>query len=154
MSRVLLSDHMSFDLRVIHLSDRAYRVYISAICYAARWELRTLALAHVRMTAGPRCRRYVTELVDAELAEWVDEKEFRLLAEGDLWKRLAPSRRHIPERLRTAVYERDGYACVECGDTERLSLDHIYPYSLGGTDDLDNLQTLCRSCNSTKGAKV
>lgn len=38
--------------------------------------------------------------------------------------------------------------------TEHLSLDHIHPYSLGGEDTLGNLQTLCRPCNSRKGARV
>lgn len=63
-------------------------------------------------------------------------------------------RQKIPSSLRAAVYERDGHACVQCGSTERLSLDHIYPHSRGGQDVLDNLQTLCRSCNSRKGARV
>jgi 5-methylcytosine-specific restriction endonuclease McrA len=60
----------------------------------------------------------------------------------------------IPRALRGEVYERDGHACVECGTTQALSLDHIYPFSLGGPDTLDNLRTLCRSCNSRKGARI
>lgn len=64
------------------------------------------------------------------------------------------ARRHIPDALRSAVYERDGYVCLHCGTGEALSLDHIHPWSLGGSDTLDNLQTLCRPCNSRKGARV
>lgn len=64
------------------------------------------------------------------------------------------SRRHIPDAVRLAVYERDGWRCLHCGTTSHLSLDHIYPYSLGGEDTLDNLQTLCRPCNSRKGTRV
>lgn len=60
----------------------------------------------------------------------------------------------IPKALRSAVYERDGHTCLHCGATDSLTLDHILPYSLGGPDSLDNLQTLCRSCNSRKGARV
>lgn len=63
-------------------------------------------------------------------------------------------RRHIPDALRRAVYERDGFACLHCGVSEGLSLDHIHPYSMGGEDTFDNLQTLCRPCNSRKGARV
>lgn len=63
-------------------------------------------------------------------------------------------RSKIPASLRRAVYERDGYACVHCGATEHLSLDHIYPWSLGGLDTLENLQTLCRPCNSRKGVRT
>lgn len=61
-------------------------------------------------------------------------------------------RPHIPDGLRRKVYERDGYKCVRCGATDHLSLDHIWPWSLGGKDEESNLQTLCRSCNSRKGA--
>lgn len=63
-------------------------------------------------------------------------------------------RRRIPDDLRIAVYERDNYTCLHCGSVENLSLDHIHPYSRGGEDTLENLQTLCRSCNSKKGARV
>jgi hypothetical protein len=34
-----------------------------------------------------------------------------------------------------------------------LTVDHIKSRYDGGTDDLDNLQILCRSCNSTKGIR-
>lgn len=63
-------------------------------------------------------------------------------------------RKRIADDLRTAVYERDGWACLHCGSVESLTLDHIHPYSRGGEDTLENLQTLCRSCNSKKGARV
>lgn len=64
------------------------------------------------------------------------------------------ARRHIPHSLRLEVYQRDGFICLHCGSVDDLSLDHIHPYSLGGLDTLDNLQTLCRPCNSRKGARV
>ena len=31
---------------------------------------------------------------------------------------------------------------------------HVYPEVRGGSSELDNLQTLCRPCNSIKGAKI
>lgn len=63
-------------------------------------------------------------------------------------------RGYISPRLRRAVHDRDGWICVDCGDTEDLTLDHIHPWSKGGDDTFDNLRTLCRSCNSRKGARV
>lgn len=67
-----------------------------------------------------------------------------------------PGRNPIPPRVRTLVYRRDGYACIECGadDIARLTIDHRHPVSLGGSDDPSNLRTLCKSCNSSKGARL
>jgi hypothetical protein len=66
----------------------------------------------------------------------------------------AKQRPKIPARIREAVYRRDGYTCLHCGGTDKLSLDHILPYSHGGADTVENLQTLCTPCNSRKGARV
>ena len=55
-------------------------------------------------------------------------------------------------RIREQVIRRDG-CCQMCGTEERLSVDHIVPRVLGGTDSLDNLQVLCSSCNSSKGGR-
>jgi hypothetical protein len=57
----------------------------------------------------------------------------------------------VPDSLRKEVFERDGGKCLRCGSTEHLSVDHITPLANGGTNDKDNLQTLCKKCNSIKG---
>jgi len=63
-------------------------------------------------------------------------------------------RREITRALRLQVFSDDDCACVTCGTTERLSLDHIVPIAKGGTNDRGNLQTLCVSCNSRKGDRL
>ena len=62
----------------------------------------------------------------------------------------------ITPRLRTLVYRRDCYACVPCGadDVLRLTIDHRIAVDLGGSNDPSNLRTLCKSCNSAKGARL
>lgn len=60
----------------------------------------------------------------------------------------------ISKTLRASIYGRDGYACRNCGALDSLSIDHIIPWSHGGSNNPDNLQTLCLSCNSSKGARV
>jgi hypothetical protein len=52
--------------------------------------------------------------------------------------------------LRKAVYKRDGYICALCGNTSKLIIDHVVSIKLGGTNDLKNLQVLCRNCNKLK----
>ena len=59
------------------------------------------------------------------------------------------------QHKRLAIYLRDGLACVYCGGGittgVSLSLDHLVPYSLGGTNEPTNLLTCCKRCNSARG---
>jgi len=52
------------------------------------------------------------------------------------------------------ILERDGYACVICGKSEKdgvdLQVDHIKPKELGGNATISNGQTLCASHNFQK----
>ena len=59
----------------------------------------------------------------------------------------------IPRTLRIAVFERDAYRCQQCGSWKQLAVDHIKPERLGGLAAIENLQTLCRTCNLSKGTK-
>lgn len=65
-----------------------------------------------------------------------------------------PRKDVITQSLRTQVFERDAYRCINCNSHKDLAADHIHPESKGGETTLDNLQTLCRSCNSSKGTKT
>ncbi len=69
-------------------------------------------------------------------------------------RRRGYAKQPIGATLRTAVFERDAYRCVSCATHLDLTVDHIHPEVLGGTPDLHNLQTLCRSCNASKGART
>jgi 5-methylcytosine-specific restriction endonuclease McrA len=44
--------------------------------------------------------------------------------------------------------------CLACGGMVKLEVDHIVPISASGSNDLTNLQPLCRSCNASKGTDV
>jgi 5-methylcytosine-specific restriction enzyme A len=65
--------------------------------------------------------------------------------------------RSIPLSVRLDVLTRDGYKCVYCGRNSQqidLEIDHIIPYSKGGSNQIDNLQSLCFDCNRGKGARI
>jgi len=62
-------------------------------------------------------------------------------------------RKSISIRKRFFVFKRDHFSCVFCGSAGvgvKLEVDHKVPISKDGTDDLDNLQTLCFECNRGK----
>ena len=40
--------------------------------------------------------------------------------------------------------------CKYCKNKENLTVDHKNPKCKGGSDDLSNLQCLCKKCNSLK----
>jgi stress response protein SCP2 len=62
--------------------------------------------------------------------------------------------RAIPAHIKSAVWRRDGGACVECQATEYLEFDHEIPWSRGGATSINNLRLLCRRCNLAKGARI
>lgn len=57
---------------------------------------------------------------------------------------------------RMSIYARDGFSCVYCQSGVEdehgrgLTLDHVQPCELGGTNSPSNLVTCCNSCNSSK----
>ena len=58
-------------------------------------------------------------------------------------------RKYIPVQIKREILSFG--KCQNCGRIDNLTIDHITPISKGGTDDLVNLQCLCRHCNRRKG---
>ncbi|MGN7135449.1 HNH endonuclease [Streptomyces pseudogriseolus] len=82
--------------------------------------------------------------------EGVDDPALELGPFEPVYPGTTPPR--VSEATRRAVFERDGHRCLECGSTEDLTVDHIQHQCNGGGHKMDNLRTLCRSCNSRRGA--
>ncbi len=61
-------------------------------------------------------------------------------------------RKRLPwdKEKREAILNRDNRTCIYCGSKKWLSLDHIIPIKLDGSDRADNIVTSCRTCNSAK----
>jgi len=64
------------------------------------------------------------------------------------------ARRHIPQDVKAAVWQRDGGKCVQCGATDYLEYDHVIPYAKGGANTAENVQLLCRRCNLAKSDSI
>ena len=75
-------------------------------------------------------------------------KKARIPGQGSKW---------IRREKRLAIYLRDGLACAWCGhgleDNAALTLDHLTPNSLGGSNEATNLVTACRQCNTVRGVR-
>lgn len=58
-------------------------------------------------------------------------------------------------QIRNKVFERDSYTCQYCGQVGgELEVDHIFPFSRGGKETMDNLVTSCMKCNRNKKDKT
>lgn len=58
---------------------------------------------------------------------------------------------------RENIFIRDSYACQYCGkdgSSKDLTLDHVYPASLGGLKTWENIVAACQPCNIKKGDKT
>lgn len=64
------------------------------------------------------------------------------------------ARQAMSPRLRFKVFKRDEYRCQICGRTAQhgivLEVDHKVPVARGGSDEINNLWTLCFDCNRGK----
>jgi 5-methylcytosine-specific restriction endonuclease McrA len=50
--------------------------------------------------------------------------------------------------------KKHGNRCLCCGKRRKLTADHVVPVSKGGSSNIENIQPLCKSCNSKKGTKT
>lgn len=61
----------------------------------------------------------------------------------------------VSKRTRYEVLRRDNHTCRYCGGTAPdvvLTVDHVTPVALGGTDDPSNLVAACKDCNAGKSS--
>lgn len=99
----------------------------------------------------------IKELMENE--EVTDKKgiyEYVLSGEDENFARKL-SKRTFSNTDKRTVYEKQGGICPKCGEWhpfEEMEGDHIKPWFRGGTTTIDNLQMLCKKCNSGKGGKT
>lgn len=96
----------------------------------------------------PRCTKYAVKdgrCEDHKKESWASSKG------------KTPTERgygHKWRKQRGRALRRDGHLCQECLKngiiTKATEVDHILNKANGGTDDLDNLQSLCNPCHKEK----
>lgn len=91
------------------------------------------------------------QLPDALLEELQRSQQYHLHKSTYKFRRRQASYAISKRDVRSRIIDRDGGCCRKCGSDSDLCLDHIVPVVLGGGDSEDNLQVLCRTCNSRKG---
>ena len=60
---------------------------------------------------------------------------------------------YITPVVRRKVWIRNKGQCATCGTRKDLQYDYIMPISEGGSNTIDNLQLLCKTCNQKKSVK-
>ena len=97
----------------------------------------------------------ISKNVFRRLGKWADALE-----RAGLFTDKENYERHgIPRADMLKILKRDLYKCSLCGASPSnnphvdLEIDHIKPVSKGGTNDISNLWTLCKSCNLAKGTQ-
>ena len=63
-------------------------------------------------------------------------------------------RKNYTKEERKIIYDKSNGCCELCGKRlllQDMTLDHIVPLSMGGKDEMENLQSSCALCNQIKG---
>lgn len=154
------------------ISDSSFRVFCESLCWAcekenhggtgltrssANWAFRrdvTAALNEL-FSVGLLCESSSGEII---VPKWEDRQSTLDSSRG----RVAKYRERLKmagaggdyEQHRDAVYLRDGGRCVYCGSSENLCIDHMKPIIRGGTNEILNLATACKACNSGKSGRT
>lgn len=136
---------------VMSVSLDARGLLVSCLSWIAGWEDEEVVPAElVDMIAGTESERLASELEDAGAWGFLPLRGGYMLEPDWGGSALLDMRRGAVDEQ--SLYDRDGWSCAHCGATcPGLQVDHITPWSKGGSDDLDNLQWLCPPCNASKG---
>lgn len=133
-----------------------YKVHVMCVCQKAEYEKSELE----------RKEREFNEMVlanksicfhEPRMREWTFENDDGSVPAMEKAKQLVESwdevvREHAGLLL---IYNTAQGKCVLCGRKityDKMTLDHIVPLAMNGTDDVGNLQCTCEACNLFKGS--
>jgi 5-methylcytosine-specific restriction endonuclease McrA len=117
----------------------------------ARYEAWKLAHPEEVKTHSRNWARKHPKLVKQNLRKWRAANPLKAAEQGN--------RRRARKQGATGTYTAEEFAtlgstCLCCGRSDTpMTADHVIPLSKGGSNDIGNIQPLCRPCNSSKGTK-
>ena len=133
------------------IEDRLFRSHIKhpTIDFSISVYLENTNINGVYLTS--KSRSFKTEEIE-DIINRLSHKRGDFYLDNEIWQSICRVERgKVSNKMRFAIYERDGYRCRKCGRyTDNLEIDHIFPISKGGKSTYDNLQALCHKCNSLK----
>jgi 5-methylcytosine-specific restriction endonuclease McrA len=96
----------------------------------------------------PDCQKATVQTARGELT-LSSEETARLQCDAQISEPGHPNRTTIPPKTRRLVLARDRHRCQTpgCPNTHFLEIHHIIPRTRGGTNDPENLTTLCSACH-------
>jgi 5-methylcytosine-specific restriction endonuclease McrA len=97
-----------------------------------------------------RWRENNIELSSNRVKQWMANHPFKGLEYSEK-RRAAKHGGKITEEEWIVILNKYGRKCLRCGRSDvEITMDHVIPLSKGGTHTADNIQPLCKSCNSSK----
>ena len=117
-----------------------------------------------------RCRARHGDAMRAAVRSWYALNKERQKQHTYAWKKRHPIRwkrmqqkrlrlrrarlrgltEHFTQQQWLALKKNFNYRCAHCRRRTKLTVDHIIPLSKNGVDTIDNIQPLCKSCNTRK----
>jgi hypothetical protein len=116
------------------------------VAYAVGYEGDEMTLYSALLNSG--CVAEIPNGIRILCSFWKGNSKFRRR------NRIKAAGGEVTPSMRSFILQRDGYTCLHCGSVYDLTIDHVYPVCLGGMTVIENLQTLCRSCNGRKKDSV
>lgn len=105
---------------------------------------------------SPLASKLVAQRIKSDLDEFDEQDYGKYVHRMDLPQRTDLGKLPNPQFHKDALYGKQGGDCAGCTEhfsKNILEVDHIVAKSVGGTDQIGNLQLLCPSCNRKKGKR-
>ena len=112
----------------------------------------------ITISIRPELKEAIKIMVGSEgIERFVEQIIIDNLDNDGLTQYIEKRARYISTESRYSVLAKAGFKCQACGakplpgNDVTLNIDHIIPFSMGGSSDESNLQVLCHECNISKG---